>query len=141
MTSVLDIIKAKTPKDKFTVQEMQMAMEEAEYQIRNYCNLPKPRFSIPQPLTYVWANMAVDALNEADKSRNPGSPVGTALSSVNVGDTGYSFTDFKDATIRAVDASMLSYTSQLNRFRRMFWNDGSEYEGEEVYDTGGDESY
>lgn len=138
MTAVVDIIKVKVPADKFSDAEIQMAMEEAEYQIRNYCNLPKPRFKIPIQLNYVWANMAVDALNEADKSRNPGAPVGGAIGSVHVGDTSYSFVDFRSSAVRALDAIVVSYSGQLNRFRRMFFNDGEEYEGEEDYDGDSD---
>lgn len=136
MAKVLDIIKAKIPADKFTDVEITMAMEEAEYQIRNYCNLPKPRFNIPIQLNYVWANMAVDSLFEADKMRNPGSAVGGALGSVKMGDTNFTFVDFKNSVIRSLDAQVTSYSGQLNRFRRLFWNDDDEYEGEEVYDNG-----
>lgn len=135
MKEVQKIVEAKIPVGKFSDEEIEYAIEEAEYQIRNYCNLPKPRFSIPKAAFYVWANMAVDALNESDSSRNPGNPVGQALASVKVGDTQYSFTDFKNAVTRTLDAILTSYARQLNRFRRLFYNDGEEYEGEEVYDT------
>lgn len=134
MTSVLDIVKAKIPVDRFTDSEIQMAIEEAEYQIRNFCNLPKPRFSIPVQLTYVWANMAVDALFEADRMRNPGAQSGGVLTSVHVGDTSFTFGDFKNSVIRSLDAQVQSYAGQLMRFRRMFWNDEDEYEGDECYD-------
>lgn len=140
MATVIDIINAKIPKDKFTDIEIKMAMEEAEYQIRNYCNLTKPRFNIPVQLNYVWANMAVDALFEADKMRNPGAASGGVIGSVKMGDTNFTFVDFKNSVIRSLDAQVVSYSSQLNRFRRMFWNDGEEYEEEEVYDNGSGKS-
>lgn len=134
MQSVLDIIRAKVPADRFSDSEILMAKEEAEYQIRNYCNLPKHRFKIPTPLTYVWANMAVDALFEADKMRHPGSQSGQTIGSVHMGDTSFTFVDFKDVVVRSLDAQVSSYSGQLNRFRRMMWNDGDEYSGDEVYE-------
>lgn len=140
MTSVESIVNARLPQGQYSQELIAMAVEEAEYRIRNYCNLPKPRFNIPIMANYVWAGIAIDALLDATKILNPGSAVGGALGSVSVGDTSFSFVDWRDATVRSLDANLNSYSHQLNRFRRMFWNDGEEYEGEEIYDNGSNKS-
>lgn len=117
-------------------------INEVENAIRVYCNL----FIVSEDMSGVvnyemlpytvwntWANMSVDLLEyiltKADSDESMGTsdiPAGTAIKSVNVGDTSVSFGAIDTNSVAAAHKTVLdnltmNYTAQLNSFRRVKW--------------------
>lgn len=136
--TVLEIVlaKAKALKDAGSITEVdaQLAIDEVEQVIKNYCNI-NDTVDIPAALNFTWANMSVDLLkytyssNSADSST--GAEVDSAeVSSLKIGDTqislgGAASTNQRAAALRSHSATLdtltMNYTAQLNKFRRMVW--------------------
>lgn len=109
----------------------QMAIEEVEQAIKNYCNIDK----VPQELKFIAANMAVDLVRyeQAISGENEEGleEIGISdVSSIKIGDTSINLGTGSENTVvdRARDAHrpnldeiVFNYRAQLNRFRRMVW--------------------
>ena len=109
----------------------QLAIEEVEQAIKNYCHIDK----VPEELKFVAANMAVDLIRyeQAITGENPEGleEIGVSdVSSIKIGDTTVSLgkgsentiTDrAKDSHQANLDEIVLNYKQELVRFRRMVW--------------------
>lgn len=132
--TVLEIVGAKVKalvaSGAITEVNEQLAIDETEQVIKNYCNINL----VPAGLNFTWANMAVDLLkytyasNSADTSS--AEPDSAEVSSVKIGDTqiqlgGASTTNQRAAALRShtamLDSITMNYKEQLNKFRRMVW--------------------
>lgn len=109
----------------------QIAIEEVEQAIKNYCNIDK----VPEELKFVTANMAVDLVRYemAIVGENPEELEEISLadvSSIKIGDTSINLGNGSENAIadRArdshnpnLDEIVMNNRAQLNRFRRMVW--------------------
>lgn len=102
----------------------QVAIEEVEQAIKNYCNIDK----VPEELKFVVANMAVDLIRYEQAAKDALEEISpTDISSIKIGDTSInlgksSTTDsVHSRRISNVNKVVLNYTDQLNKFRRMVW--------------------
>lgn len=130
MMTTLEIVDAKLH-NKVDDITCQLAVEEVEQAIKNYCKIDK----VPDELKFVAANMAIDLIRY-EQSITGENPEGLEeisiadVSSIKIGDT--SITLGKGTENTAVDRSrdshkpnldevVLNYRAQLNAFRRMVW--------------------
>ena len=109
----------------------QIAIEEVEQAIKNYCNIDR----VPEELKFVVANMAVDLVRyeQAIVGENPEGLDEISLSdvsSIKIGDTSVNLGSgaesavvdkAKDSHKANLDAVVMNYSQQLHRFRRMVW--------------------
>jgi hypothetical protein len=88
-------------------------IQELEQRILNYCNVE----AVPDGLSFVWASMVVDLV----KIKHAALPEIEAALGVTVetkiGDTTTKITTNKTST----DAIVLSYSADLNRYRKLGW--------------------
>lgn len=119
--TVLEIVHAKLNNDELPYQ---LAVEEVEQAIKNYCNIDK----IPEELKFVVANMAVDLVRYEQAAKDGLEEISlTDVSSIKIGDTsinlGKSSTSdsVHNRRIANVNKVVLNYKEQLHRFRRMVW--------------------
>lgn len=110
-------------------EEILLNVKEVEQSILNYCQIPR----VPPQLHFVWANMSVDLiLYFIEMNNKPEDPLDgldvSDLSSVKVGDTSVYIGDKYRSNIRSrtlqshnanLDEIVMSYTKQLNQFRRI----------------------
>lgn len=117
-------------------------IDEVENSIRVYCNLFKISENMGDVIVYealpysvwnTWANMSVDLLEyiltKADSEESGSAsdiPAGTAIKSVNVGDTTVSFGAVDPASVAAahkttLDNITMDYAGQLARHARVKW--------------------
>ena len=110
-------------------EEILLNVKEVEQSILNYCQIPR----VPPQLHYVWANMSVDLiLYFIEINNTPEDPLDgldvSDLSSVKVGDTSVYIGDKYRSNQRSrtlqshnvdLDEIVMSYTKQLNQFRRI----------------------
>lgn len=128
--TVLEIISSKVANDAITELNKEVAIEEVEQVIKNYCSIEE----VPEALKYTWANMAVDLINynyavNAGKSGDDLLEVDPSdVSSIKVGDTqiqlgGGSGERAKtlNSHSTSLDHVVMNYSNQLNKFRRMVW--------------------
>lgn len=137
--TITEIAKSKLKNVDVSDDEIQIALDEVEQVILNYCNI----YEVPEALNYTWANMAVDlirfqfATNNSDSGLGGGTdedgvPIGMSISSISVGDTTTSFksaskTDISNNSkalgshIPALDGLVMNYTPQLQKFRKVVW--------------------
>lgn len=133
--AVIKIVKAKNKRitdmenGGLTDDEILMRVEEVEQSILNYCQIPR----VPPSLNFVWANMVVDLiLYDIEMNNKPEDPLDAIdvsdLSSVKVGDTSVYIGDKYRSNLRSrilqshnanLDEIVMSYTKQLNQFRRI----------------------
>lgn len=119
MKSVLDIIKLKLPSNTtITEDEMQNAIDEVQNEIFQYCNITE----LPEGLYYTCANMSVDLLKytQASFTNNLAQIDANSVSSIKVGDTQINLQSNRGHKVN-MDALIMNYNAQLNRFRRMVW--------------------
>ena len=109
--------------------EILLNVKEVEQSILNYCQIPR----VPPQLHYVWANMSVDLiLYFIEMNNKPEDPMDgldvSDLSSIKVGDTSVYIGDKYRSNQRSrtlqshtanLDEIVMSYTKQLNQFRRI----------------------
>lgn len=128
--TALDIVITKLH-NKVDELTCQVAIEEVEQAIKNYCNIDK----IPNELRFVTANMAVDLIRyeQAIVGENPEGLDEISLSdvaSVKIGDTSVSFgkgaesatvDKAKESHNANLDAIVMNYGQQLRSFRRLVW--------------------
>lgn len=105
-------------------------IDEVEQAIKNYCMIA----TVPDALKYTWVNMTVDlCAYESEVNYRPADPTDgvdvSDLSSIKVGDTSVFYGDkyrsnLRSRTLQAhendLDAIVMNYASQLNRFRRLW---------------------
>jgi hypothetical protein len=115
---VLEIIKRRLKLDDESLDDLIMDyIEQAEWKIRNYCNLKV----VPEGLLFTWASITIDLL----KINHPNEEVIQSLTddsfnSFTVGKFSATKNSSKDqgSTISA-DNSLTPYKSELNAFRRL----------------------
>jgi len=125
--TALEIVNLKIKNASITELDKELAINEIEQVIKNYCNIDK----IPEELNYTWANMAVDLINYNYQLNNNDDIVeadSANVSSIKVGDTqiqlgggNNSRAKTLNSHIPNLDQIILNYQSQLNKFRKMVW--------------------
>lgn len=124
------IIKRKRTKVVFDENDIQLALQEVEQAIKNYCRIPE----IPEALKYVWCNMSIDLLLYNHESNTTPDDVLEAfdpsdVSTIKVGDTSLSLGDKyrnnqRSRTLQShqanLDEIVMNYKAQLNQFRRLW---------------------
>jgi len=125
--TALEIVNLKIKNASITELDKELAINEIEQVIKNYCNIDK----IPEELNYTWANMAVDLINYNYQLNNNDDIVeadSADVSSIKVGDTqiqlgggNNSRAKTLNSHIPNLDQIILNYQSQLNKFRKMVW--------------------
>jgi len=125
--TALEIVNLKIKNASITELDKELAINEIEQVIKNYCNIDK----IPEELNYTWANMAVDLINYNYQLNNNDDIVkadSADVSSIKVGDTqiqlgggNNSRAKTLNSHIPNLDQIVLNYQSQLNKFRKMVW--------------------
>lgn len=113
-----------------TDDEILFRVKEVEQSILNYCQIP----IVPVSLNYVWANMTVDLiLFDIEMNHKPEDLMDAMdvsdISTIKVGDTSIYVGDRYRSNLRSrilqshnanLDEIVMSYTKQLNQFRRIF---------------------
>ncbi len=125
--TALEIVNLKIKNASITELDKELAINEIEQVIKNYCNIDK----IPEELNHTWANMAVDLINYNYQLNNNDDIVeadSADVSSIKVGDTqielgggNNSRAKTLNSHIPNLDQIILNYQSQLNKFRKMVW--------------------
>ena len=129
-------VKALVTSGAVTEVDVQLAIDEIELVIRNYCNIEETS-DIPEALSFTWANMAVDLLkytyetNRADAGAGGTTEVDESeVSSLKIGDTqislgGSGSASQRSRTLRShaavLDQLTMNHREQLNKFRRVVW--------------------
>ena len=129
-------VKALVDSGAVTEVDVQLAIDEVELVIRNYCNIEETS-NIPEALSFTWANMAVDLLKYTyETNRTDAGAGGTTevdaseVSSLKIGDTQISLGGSGSASQRSrilrshvavLDQLTMNHREQLNKFRRVVW--------------------
>lgn len=129
-------VKALVTSGAVTEVDVQLAIDEVELVIRNYCNIEETS-DIPEALSFTWANMTVDLLkytyetNRADAGAGGTTEVDASeVSSLKIGDTqislgGSGSASQRSRTLRShvavLDQLTMNHREQLNKFRRVVW--------------------
>jgi hypothetical protein len=119
-----------------TEVDVQLAIDEVEFVICNYCNIEETS-DIPEALSFTWANMAADLLKYTyETNRTDAGAGGTTevdeseVSSIKIGDTqislgGSGSASQRSRTLRShvavLDQLTMNHREQLNKFRRVVW--------------------
>lgn len=95
-------------------------IEQVEWKIKLYCN----QRQVPEPLIFVWASMTIDILRiEHPNEQAIIDNVSEGVASVKLGDTNVAYgnkgNDITSASKSNLDALVLNYTHELNKFRRL----------------------
>lgn len=125
--TVLEIVNLKITDATITELDIQLAIDEVQMVIKNYCNIDE----VPEALNYTWANMAVDLIKYNYESNNSGGEVAADaadVSSLKIGDTQIQLGGGSSSRAKVLnshklnlDRIVMNYQSQLNKFRRMVW--------------------
>ena len=127
--TILEIVRAKIKDAAITELDIQLAIDEVQMVIKNYCSIDE----VPEGLKYTWTNMAADLVLYQYASNNSSDDV---LSDIDVGDI--SNLKIGDTQIALqgnnsergkilkshrpnLDQIVMNNKEQLNRFRRMVW--------------------
>lgn len=127
--TILEIVRAKIKDAAITELDIQLAIDEVQMVIKNYCSIDE----VPEGLKYTWANMAADLVLYQYASNNSSDDV---LSDIDVGDI--SNLKIGDTQIALqgnnsergkilkshrpnLDRIVMNNKEQLNKFRRMVW--------------------
>lgn len=126
---VSEIVDVKLTDILITEAEKLLAIAEVEQVIKSYCNIDK----VPVELNFTWANMVVDLLRFQHAANNPGGELDDInvgdVSALKIGDTNITLGgNSASAYSRGIkshqadlDSLVMSYKSQLQKFRRMVW--------------------
>ena len=127
--TVNEIVRAKIKDEAITELDIQLAVNEVEEVIKNYCNID----TIPDALKFTWANMAVDLIRYQYES-NIGADDALAgidvsdVSNLKIGDTQIALQGNNSERSKILkshrpnlDQIVMNNKEQLNRFRRMVW--------------------
>lgn len=127
--TVNEIVRTKIKNEAITELDIQLAINEVEEVIKNYCNID----TIPDALKFTWANMAVDLIRYQYES-NIGADDALAgidvsdVSNLKIGDTQIALQGNNSERSKILkshrpnlDQIVMNNKEQLNRFRRMVW--------------------
>lgn len=127
--TVNEIVRTKIKNEAITELDIQLAVNEVEEVIKNYCNID----TIPDALKFTWANMAVDLVRYQYESNIGADDVlagidASDVSNLKIGDTQIALqgnNSERSKTLKShrpnLDQIVMNNKQQLNRFRRMVW--------------------
>lgn len=127
--TVNEIVRAKIKNEAITELDIQLAINEVEEVIKNYCNID----TIPDALKFTWANMSVDLVRYQYESNISADDVlagidASDVSNLKIGDTQIALqgnNSERGKTLKShrpnLDQIVMNNKQQLNRFRRMVW--------------------
>ena len=129
--TILEIVRNKIKDVTITELDIQIAVDEVEQVIKNYCSIDE----VPEALKYTWANMAVDLARFHYESNTSGGNAlegfeSSDISSVKIGDTqislqGGSVSGERSKALKShrpnLDEIVINNKAQLNKFRRLVW--------------------
>jgi hypothetical protein len=127
--TILEIVQAKIKNEAITELDIQLAINEVEEVIKNYCNID----TIPEALKFTWANMSVDLVRYQYESNISADDVlagidASDVSNLKIGDTQIALqgnNSERSKTLKShrpnLDQIVMNNKEQLNRFRRMVW--------------------
>ena len=127
--TVNEIVRAKIKNEAITELDIQLAINEVEEVIKNYCNID----TIPEALKFTWANMSVDLVRYQYESNISADDVlagidASDVSNLKIGDTQIALqgnNSERGKTLKShrpnLDQIVMNNKEQLNRFRRMVW--------------------
>lgn len=127
--TVNEIVRTKIKNEAITELDIQLAINEVEEVIKNYCNID----TIPDALKFTWANMSVDLVRYQYESNISADDVlagidASDVSNLKIGDTQIALqgnNSERSKILRShrpnLDQIVMNNKEQLNRFRRMVW--------------------
>lgn len=127
--TVNEIVRTKIKNEAITELDIQLAVNEVEEVIKNYCNID----TIPDALKFTWANMSVDLVRYQHESNISADDVlaeidSSDISNLKIGDTQIALQgndSERSKTLKShrpnLDQIVMNNKQQLNRFRRMVW--------------------
>jgi len=127
--TVNEIVRTKIKNEAITELDIQLAINEVEEVIKNYCNID----TIPEALKFTWANMSVDLVRYQYESNISADDVLVGIdagdvSNLKIGDTQIALqgnNSERGKTLKShrpnLDQIVMNNKQQLNRFRRMVW--------------------
>jgi hypothetical protein len=127
--TVNEIVRAKIKNEAITELDIQLAINEVEEVIKNYCNID----TIPDALKFTWANMSVDLVRYQYESNISADDVlagidANDISNLKIGDTQIALQGNNSERSKILkshrpnlDQIVMNNKQQLNRFRRMVW--------------------
>lgn len=127
--TILEIVRAKIKDAAITELDIQLAIDEVQMVIKNYCSIDE----VPEGLKYTWANMAADLVLYQYASNNSSDDVLSDIdvgdvSNLKIGDTQIALqggSSDRSRTLKShrpnLDQIVMNNKEQLNRFRRMVW--------------------
>jgi len=127
--TVNEIVRTKIKNEAITELDIQLAVNEVEEVIKNYCNID----TIPDALKFTWANMSVDLVRYQYESNISADDVlagidASDISNLKIGDTQIALqgnNSERGKTLKShrpnLDQIVMNNKEQLNRFRRMVW--------------------
>jgi hypothetical protein len=127
--TVNEIVRAKVKIEAITELDIQLAINEVEEVIKNYCNID----IIPDALKFTWANMSVDLVRYQYESNISADDVlagidASDISNLKIGDTQIALqgnNSERSKTLKShrpnLDQIVMNNKEQLNKFRRMVW--------------------
>jgi len=127
--TVNEIVRTKIKNEAITELDIQLAVNEVEEVIKNYCNID----TIPDALKFTWANMSVDLVLYQYESNISADDVlagidASDISNLKIGDTQIALQgndSERSKTLKShrpnLDQIVMNNKQQLNRFRRMVW--------------------
>lgn len=127
--TVNEIVRTKIKNEAITELDIQLAINEVEEVIKNYCNID----TIPDALKFTWANMAVDLIRYQYESNIGADDVLAGIdvsdvSNLKIGDTQIALQGNNSERSKILkshrpnlDQIVMNNKEQLNRFRRMVW--------------------
>lgn len=127
--TVIEIATKKLKDLTLAQEDIQLAIDETEVAIENYCNIDE----VPEALNFTWANMATDlarytyAKTTSENDILAGIDI-SDVSNLKMGDTQIALQGGSGARGNALkshrpnlDEIVLNYKEQLNKFRRLVW--------------------
>lgn len=136
IADVTAIVERKLTGSRFTPEQIEDAVKEAEYQIRNYCGRWQYEIDdqavpvleeLPRQLDYVWVNMAIAYVQLNYNASVISAPIDPSTANGSVkqikeGDTTIEFTGTSttDSGITASNQIVDSYAAELNPYRRLY---------------------
>jgi hypothetical protein len=125
--NVLEMVEVKLGDLANGYDYVQMAVDEVEQCILNYCNIR----TVPKELNFMWVNMCVDLIKYNIESQRDTSGEEVSMdnvSSLKIGDTQVSLGEGGSGSARAttlkshrpnLDQFLMNYRQQLKSFRRL----------------------
>lgn len=127
--TVIEIATKKLKDLTLAQEDIQLAIDETEVAIENYCNIDE----VPEALNFTWANMATDlarytyAKTTSENDILAGIDI-SDVSNLKMGDTQIALQGGSGSRHSALkshrpnlDEIVFNYKEQLNKFRRLVW--------------------